>query len=391
MTGKWRKPIALAGCVLMAVAGLSVAGCLDTRSRAEENNEGVLLRQSWSFFKSRFVPGGERVASNNYGGTITEGQSYSLLKSVLLGDRETFEKTWRWTKTHMQRQEDHLFGWEWGQREDGAWGLKYQESAPDADQDIAYALLLAAENWDRPDYAEAAKAIIADFWTVHVRQIHGRYYLASGDWEGFHREYFTLNPSYFAPYVYRKFAEVDAEHAEGWKQLAADIYPTLTACSALTANHLPPNWCAVQYESGEITFSDRQGEGARNFGYDAHRVFWRMATDAALGSAEAKAYLKDHQYLLTYWKAHHRLPEQFTEKGKPVAPENSGFTLSAALALNHVVNPGTDEAMYAAMLAPHYHPEGYWFNDYNDFLQSVIWLHLYTLTLPVKPAATPSS
>ena len=269
-------------------------------------------------------------------------------------------------------------------------GLIETETATDADQDIAYALLLAGEQWHRPDYTQAAKAIIADLWTTSVQEVRGKYYLSPGTWEGFHDpQALTINPSYMAPYVYRRFARADTQHAVGWLALAQNVYPTLNACTALITPKLPPNWCAVELKTGEITFSDAQGDGARDFGYDAFRVFWRMAMDAQLdnsgGSGAARRYLAEHSALHQYWQQHNTLPEGFAADGTPHPTSPSGFTLSALLSQQHVVAPQQDALMYRRLLKPDYNRQGYWFNDYNDYLHSVIWLHVYTLTL--KPSS----
>lgn len=347
----------------------------------------TVLKDSWTFYKARFMQNDERVLSNTYGGTISEGQSYALLKAVWMDDPETFWRVWDWTKTNMRRPHDHLLGWRWGKKEDGSEGLIALESATDADQDIAYALLLAGEKWDKPEYIQDAKAMIADLWRVSVRPIGGRYYLLPGDWEGFAWEYQSLAPAYFAPYVYRKFAQYDDNN---WNQLADDVYDTLEECSNLTKTHLPPNWCAVTYEEerqpSKVIFSDRQGETSRDFGYDSFRVFWRMAMDAKLGTPEvrekAKAYLRRHNYLLTYWKQHKQMPEGFSPSGKPLGSTLSAFTMGPLLVTSQFNNPDETDALYQKTLATLYNPEGYWANDYNDFLHSVVWLHLYSLSLP---------
>ncbi len=371
---------------LIAVAAALFPGFYSgNAARTPDEVLAQTLSHSWRYYKTHMMEDGERVVSNHYGGTITEGQSYALLKSLWMDDRQTFERVWRWTKANMRRPDDHLFGWRWGRKSEGGMGLVDLENAVDADQDIAYALLLAGEKWQRPDYAEDARAIIGDLWRINAVQVKGKYYLDPGTWEAFRQDYLTLNPSYFAPYVYRKFAGADPANAEGWLALAQNIYPVLEACSALTANRLPPNWCSVDWETGAIGFSDKQGDGARDFGYDAFRVFWRMAMDARIddsgGTGLARQYLERHPALLSYWRQHQTLPEGFGPDGSPLDGEPSGFSLSALLARQHVVEPDRGMWYYEQLLAPHYHPEGYWFNSYNDFLHSVIWLHLYTLTL----------
>ncbi len=341
----------------------------------------AVLRQSWQYYQQQFMVNGERVQSNTYQGTISEGQSYALLKAVWMNDPEVFEKTWQWTQRELDRPKDHLFGWRWGERPDHTWGLLFEESAPDADQDIAYALLLAGEQWNRPDYIQSARAIIADFWRVHVVRLGGRYYLTAGDWEGFRQPYLTLNPSYFAPYVYRHFARYDEDPAHAWAKLAQDSYATLEACSNLTQHKLPPNWCSVDWKTHRIGFSDVQGENARDFSYDAIRVFWRMAMDAADTSADARGYLSRHHFLMTLNQGPHQFPPGFGPNGESRGTGPSGFTLSPAMAQYALLHPGDPDTLYQKTLAPYYHPRGFWFNDYDDFLHSVIWLHLYTLTL----------
>lgn len=363
---------------------------LSGSSVAKSWNLPALLQTSWQFYKDRFLADGTHVASNSYGGTISEGQSYALLKALWMNDPATFAKVWAWTKVNMKRPHDYLLGWRWS---DGSRGVKKGlmeiDNASDADQDIAYALLLAGKKWNNPAYSADGLHIVKDLWRLNVQQLDGRYYLLPGTWEGFKEEYLTLDPSYFAPYVYREFARHDVEHAAGWNALANNIYDTLEACTDLTRPQLPPNWCAVKWQAEpnqpRIVFSDRQGEGSRDFGYDAFRVYWRMAMDAKLspspGRDRAKAYLVSHPFLLNYWRQTHVMPEGFTADGQPMGPETSGFAMGPVLVLGQTQQPGSGAALYRETLLPHYHAEGYWFNDYNDFMHSVIWLHLYALSL----------
>jgi endoglucanase len=368
-------------CVLACFIGVLMI-CRSTSAPRADRPIPEVLRQSWVFYKTRMMINGERVNSNHYKGTITEGQSYAMLKAVWMNDPKTFERVWAWTRDHMRRPDDYLFGWRWGESDNGTEQLLETENATDADQDIAYALLLAGEKWSDSQYILEAQLIIPDLWQLNVAEVQGRYYLVPGTWPTFRQDYLTVNPSYFAPYVYRKFAKYDAAHAKGWLALADNTYPVLEACSNLTTSKLPPNWCAVRWDNSQIIFSDKQGAGARDFSYDAFRVFWRMAMDASDGSMQAKQYLNQHPALQSYWKTHKTLPEGFSSKGEPLGQTDSGFALSAALSQRHRLGIEPLRTAYDAMLLPAYHQEGYWFNDYNDYLHSVIWLHLYTTTLP---------
>jgi endoglucanase len=390
--------MALAGCLAWGVSGgrqkstIAINPGTGMRAEAASSRETIrkVLSESWAFYKARFLVDGAHVVSNTYGGTISEGQSYALLKAVWMNDPETFKRVWSWTKFNMRRPHDYLLGWRWGDGEFGtSKGLMELDNAADADQDIAYALLLAGEQWQQPAYTRDGLNIVRDLWRLNVQELDGQYYLIPGTWEGFKQEYLTLDPSYFAPYVYRKFAQYDKTHAEGWIALADNIYDTLDACTNLTRSKLPPNWCAIKWKDdgrgARIIFSDRQGEGSRDFSYDAFRVYWRMAMDAKLspspGRDRARQYLQTHPFLLQYWQKQGMMPEGFTAEGQPRTRETSGFAMGPVLVLSHFQNPAQDETLYLKMLDPHYNPDGYWFNDYNDFLHSVIWLHLYAVSL----------
>ncbi len=397
-------------CLLIAIpASLSCfqggnwleKGALASQAAAPEQggwNLNAPLKEGWEFYKGRFLVDGSHVVSNTYGGTISEGQSYALQKAVWMNDPATFKKVWDWTKVNLKRPHDALLGWRWGDGQFGAAkGLMESENATDADQDIAYALLLAGEKWKNPRYTQDGLAIVKDLWRINVQALDGKYYLTPGTWGGFKQDYLTLDPSYFAPYVYRHFARYDKAHAAGWIALADQTYDTLEACTNLTQPKLPPNWCAVKWrddhQGSRIVFSDRQGEGARDFSYDAFRVYWRMAMDAHLspspGRERAISYLQRHAYLLDYWRQKHWLPEGFTSTGLPRGKATSGFAMGSVMVINHfkrLDTPGnkgamTDGTLYRQLLGPHYHSEGYWFNDYNDYLHSVIWLHLYAISL----------
>jgi len=384
--------LGMASIVAPICPALSQQSKPQTQSSAQAASWNLpkLLRESWSFYKGRFLVDGAHVVSNNYGGTISEGQSYAMLKALWMNDPATFQRVWDWTKTHLKRPHDHLLGWRWGDGQFGTpLGLMESEDATDADQDIAYALLLAGKQWRNAAFTQDGLNIVKDLWRINVQKLDDHYYLAPGTWEGFRQEYLSLDPSYMAPYVYRAFAQADTEHAAGWNQLADDTYDTLEACTALTKPQLPPNWCAVKWQDdrqgSRIIFSDRQGPGSRDFSYDAFRVYWRMMMDSKLspspGRERALAYLKKHTFLLNYWQNHHLMPEGFTSDGTPRTKDNSGFGMGPVLVLNHIQHPATDAHLYQEMLAPYYHADGYWFNDYNDFLHSVIWLHLYAISL----------
>ncbi len=385
----WRQKTGKKVFSLLMAGSVVLSGMLTPLSSHAAGFADSLLQQSWNNYKSVHMANGERVKSSFYDGTISEGQSYALGKALFLNDKATFEKVINWTRKNMKRPNDNLIGWRWAPS-----GLVSTSNASDADEDIAYYLILAGERWGRSDYTNLGKAMINDLWRLNVNNVKGKYYFNPGTASVFRQNnLLTLDPSYFAPYIYRKFAQVDPAHP--WNELANNIYPTLEACTNLTAMKLPPNWCGVKMDTGVITYSDVQGSSARHFGWDAVRVFWRMGIDAALGSSQAKTYLKNHTYLMDYWNKNKKLPAGFNVDGKPWDSGNNASTLSAMLAQSHVLNPANDEALYKQTLGPMYNSQGYWQNNGNNFLQDIVWFGMYAVSLPISgggttPAPAPS-
>src|SRR5258708_37361668 len=56
--------------------------------------------------------------------TTSEGQSYTMLRAVWQGDKQTFDKSWLWTKNNLQhKKDDALFAWLFGKQANGSYGI----------------------------------------------------------------------------------------------------------------------------------------------------------------------------------------------------------------------------------------------------------------------------
>src|SRR5207245_8286518 len=105
-------------------------------------------------------------------------------------------------------------GWLWGKAPDGSWRLLDANSASDADEDIALALLFAAHRWSST-YRPAAIALLDRIWSEEVATVAGQPYLTAGNWGPGAAGGPVLNPSYLAPYEDRIFAREDRVHRCG--------------------------------------------------------------------------------------------------------------------------------------------------------------------------------
>ena len=226
--------------------------------------------------------------------TVSEGIGYGMLIAVYMGDTDSqhlFDELWRYEQLH--RNSNGLMDWNIsadGSKATGTGG------AGDADEDMAFALIMADRQWggrgslDR-SYLDYAKEQLANIWAHEV--VDGK--LLSGGDQGF--DWHCVNISYFAPAYYRIFAKLDHVDAggAGWDAVIKTVYdtidnaldPTRNGDQKNQSNGLVPAWCD---SSGPP--NGACPTGATNYQYDSCRTPFRIGLDACwFGSAAARSYL----------------------------------------------------------------------------------------------------
>ncbi|MBV9175098.1 MAG: glycosyltransferase family 39 protein [Chloroflexi bacterium] len=311
--------------------------------------EQQLLAATDAAMAARF----ERSRSGAYfsqdGTVLSETQAYALLRAVWSNDRAGFDRIWSWTSANLV-QADGLPVWLW---KDGA--TVDQHSATDADTDMALALLMAGKRWNDGALVEQGRSMVRAIWDREVVQVRGKPFVTVGNWvtAGGQGDVVPFNPSYFAPYAYRVFGEVDPEH--DWAGVIDSGYETLFALSsdslgAARASGLPPDWVGVSAATGALSplpLPDKSD--TTTYGYDAPRTYWRVALDQRWsGDGRAEAYLRQAGFLR----------DEVTRKGAPgsvYAHDGSlvddGFSMvgtAGALAALSTLDPTLAHGLFAA-------------------------------------------
>ncbi|WP_100499008.1 glycosyl hydrolase family 8 [Geodermatophilus chilensis] len=231
-------------------------------------------------FLTGYVDEDGRVVRSDQGGdTVSEGQAYAMLVAVGLGDAETFESVWIWTRENLQRP-DGLLSWRWA---DGA--VVDESSASDADLDAARALVLAGGQFGRPEYTTAGLDLgraVLDLETVQTAA--GRILIA-GQWAT--TAPYPYNPSYASPGATAVLAEASGDPR--WTELA--VGSRAVTRSLLDQAPLPPDWAQVHADGRVEAMPGAMGRGQSvRYGYDATRTPIRFAescdpADRALAAA----------------------------------------------------------------------------------------------------------
>ncbi|MEK7085158.1 MAG: glycosyl hydrolase family 8, partial [Patescibacteria group bacterium] len=245
--------------LVSAVFGLGFFLSANAASPAEE------VYRDW---KTKFVTasgagaGELRVWQPDKNGiTVSEGQGYGMLLAVFAGDRPVLDGLWKYAK----RYRDSRGLMHWKIAADGI--VTGENAATDGDEDIAYALLRATQEWG-DTYRQDALQYMGAIWMHEVEA--GTYVLKPGDvWGGSD----AFNPSYCAPAFYREFAKFTGNR--DWLKVSDKCFEIIEkARHPITG--LIPEWTTAE---GRPTLRVTHNANKDNFSYNAIRVPWRMAMD----------------------------------------------------------------------------------------------------------------
>ena len=224
--------------------------------------------------------------------TVSEGMGYGLLFSAAVGDEATFVGLWNYVKHY--RNENGLMHW----KIDEFGNVSGQGSATDADQDIAYALLMADEKWAGNGYREDATQMIE---AIGRYEVAVNYRLLPGDkWD----KGAPFNPSYFSPAYYEKFKEVSGDPK--WDRVLAVNMQFVTVIANPDTGFLP-DWAD---QNGTVTQAV--------FGYDALRVPIRLLHYNLYTKNEIAADILEKEYNTIAGIGAESLRAGYTLSGQPL-------------------------------------------------------------------------
>ena len=376
--------VALSGCFSAASEGEPPQPPPQAQpvSLQQQESLATMLDQSWVAYQEWFIQGDGRVIDREDADRSTsEGQAYAMLRAVLIDDPETFEQTFQWAENNLQRadgSQGQLWSWRWGQDDGGTWRILDANFATDADIDAIAALILAARRWKRPDYQAAAQEKLVDLWTYATLAAPGTgnqpRYLLPGPRSAFEKDNkIYLNPSYFAPYAFRLFAQVDPQR--DWLSLVDSSYAVLNQLSDIAV--LPPDWITLTLTTGELGLSEN--DSLRSvYSFDAYRVWWRIRLDDWwFDEPRARDYLSAQLPVLTQlWQSQGKIPARIDSEGKPTVEYESTAQYAMLYLGFQGVDSGAVERILQEKLAPAYE-NGFWDNRSAYYVQNLGWFAIY--------------
>lgn len=387
--------------ILLLVAAFGILGFIAYKNSMRRQVPIVFsprneLQAIWEEYKKEYIEQGTYRVMDKQKDNITtsEGESYAMLRSVWLDDKDTFDKTWKWTKDNLQRDDNKLFAWLFGKRTDGTYGILTeqggQNTATDGDVDIALSLIFASGRWNQADYLGDARVIIDSIWENEVVTINGKPYLVANNLEKDAPKTMVINPSYLAPYAYRIFAQIDTKH--NWMGVVDTSYEVLNASltsplDTSTSANISPDWAFIDKQTGKIL--PPQGNNlTTNTSFDALRVPWRVYLDYKwFNESRALTLLKKMTFFTSEWKDKALLYTSYEHDGTPAIKNQTAAFYAGTLPYFMAVDPQNAKSIYEDKLQILFNPDsntwkvklGYyddnwaWFGIalYNDMLPNL--------------------
>jgi endo-1,4-beta-D-glucanase Y len=236
-------------------------------------NASTTVQSIYSTWKSTYVTSGDKglrvQRPENGNDTVSEGIGYGMLAAVYMGDRTTFDGLWAYAQQHF----DMAGMMNWHINADGSIASGGSGSATDADEDMAWALLMASGQWSSPDYYAAGKKLVA---AILFNEVGGDGMLTPGDSWGSTNKTF---PDYFSPAYFRVFKQVTGN--ANWDLVIKRNYEILTQVSGQYG--LVPDQTTSTYDLSQ------------SYKYDACRAPWRIGMDLCFNgptvAPDAKTYI----------------------------------------------------------------------------------------------------
>lgn len=353
-------------------------------SDSSDTQQSRLLQESWDSYRKRFIQGDGRVIDwEGKERSTSEGQAYALWRAVFMDDRDTFDRVLGWAESNLQRKDpsgkptDSLWAWKWGKSTTGQWIQLDQNFASDADIDACFALILASQRWNRPDYLALARTKLKDIWVLSTVTSGSTIHLLPGPKIAFQKDNLvTFNPSYAAPYAFRLFAQVDGDR--DWMALVNSSYDLLNQSSRLSQVGLPSDWVNFDLKTGQYSALPSGSPIQTQYSFDATRIWWRVALDAEIfNESRARTYLETYlKPLQSQWRRDRKIPAQIDLQGNPMVNYEATSQYGMLYAAFRVTDPTIAREIYEQKLLPNYRA-GFWDDDKAYYTQNLAWFGIH--------------
>ncbi|WP_437573746.1 glycosyl hydrolase family 8 [Sorangium sp. So ce887] len=253
-------------------------------------------------WKSRYVePGCQpdeyriRASTGDGAHVVSEGQGYGMLIAVMMAGQDAqaqtiFDGLHRYNRRHPSQNNPDLMAWA---QDSSCRDVLDHDSATDGDLDIAYALLLAHEQWGSSgaiDYAAAATRVLNAIATSNVNPTTRLVNL--GDWAKWPDDPLYYYATRSSDWMLGHFRSFIGHPSTDWSRVLTAHQTLIEAMQSryASATGLLPDFIIDTQKAtprpANANFLEAPHDGS--YSWNASRVPWRLGIDAAI-SGDARS------------------------------------------------------------------------------------------------------
>lgn len=352
----------------------------------------------------------------------TEGMSYGMMIAVQFGEKDIFDRLWRWSRKYMQHQSGPREGYfAWSCKVDGT--KNSDGAASDGELYFITALIFASNRWGDDtgiNYKAEAQRILN---CTMPREVEGRPMPAFGQ-QGQQapqkQQMFLINPenklitftpdgygqrftdpSYHVPAFYEVWAKwADDGRADYWNECAQKsreyLHKAIHEKTGLNADY-------SQYDGSQMQSFGGRPNGSNNFRYDSWRVPMNIALDYEWSCADREWQQQYGEKIQNFFYSQgindfvdqYRVDGTLPEEGEIL--QAGGFrklrhsiglvatTAAASMMCSHAKSKEFVDALWNAKHVPF--EDGYFDAYYDGLLRLFSFMHLsgnYRIITPEK-------
>ncbi|ETY72642.1 glycosyl hydrolase family 8 [Lactiplantibacillus fabifermentans] len=327
----------ISALIILVAIGLGTAIYKTQKPPATTNTSDHEIKTHYAEWQAAYLRGqhSKYVLTTSTGKpqTLSEAQGYGMLITVMaanhqLATQRTFNQLTRYYLAHRLSVANPLMAWRQTEKNGQMQSASNERtSATDGDLDIAYALILADQQWGsrgQYNYRRLAKQLIS---AIKTHEINATTHLPLvGEWATTASTVNLVRPSDLMTAYFRKFASYT--HDGSWTRVAQNSQTALQKLSAAHATGLMADFVTVsgtKLKLGMVHAKQVASAHDNQYAYNACRIPWRVAYDYQL--SESRTSKKIVQKMLTFFTRQNKITAIYTLNGKAVTKTaNQAFT-----------------------------------------------------------------
>ena len=159
--------------------------------------------------------------------------------------------------------------------------------------------------------------------------------------------------------------------------LVDSSYLVLENSASLSSVGLPSDWVNFDLKTGKYSALESGSPLKTQYGFDATRVWWRIALDGAIfNESRSKTYLQTHlKPLQNSWRKDRKILAQIDLQGNPMVNYEATSQYGMFYSALRQVDPNMAAEVYQQKIKPTYR-SGFWDNDKAYYTQNLAWFGL---------------